>query len=89
MTSQFHWIFLSWIWKVLKRQLDYVIGKVRDVTYAFCVCVAAMKFQNVAGLLTVCIMAVCSHPQPPQAPLNISKQEPGTMELFTGASVIT
>jgi len=37
-----------------------------------------MKLQNVAQLLTVCFVAVCSHPQPPQAPLNIAKQEPGT-----------
>jgi len=37
-----------------------------------------MKVQNVAGLLTACFVAVCSHPQPPQAPLNIAKQEPGT-----------
>jgi hypothetical protein len=37
-----------------------------------------MKLQNVAGLLTACFVAVCSHPQPPPAPLNIAKQEPGT-----------
>jgi len=37
-----------------------------------------MKLQNVAGLFTVWFVAVCSHPQPPQAPQNFTKQEPGT-----------
>jgi len=32
----------------------------------------------VAGLLTACFVAVCSHPHPIQAPLNIAKQEAGT-----------
>jgi len=41
-------------------------------------CVAAMKLQNVAGLLTACFVAVFSHPHSPQAPLNIARQEPGT-----------
>jgi hypothetical protein len=48
-----------------------------------CVCVPVMRVQNVAGLLVLFIVAVCSYPQPPLQPLNISTQKPGTLKIVS------